>query len=189
MSRAPVFGSIAIAFFALAGCDKSNASPTTSPSASAASTKPKPRAKPLRSGKVTPLAELQKITLPIPKGVASDAAWNVVYPGMVSNDGFLQANLISKVDGKDFYWYGIVMSDCRGGQKGPGYEPCDEPPTETLDGWPIKRDKQMGDPFYTLVVGNYLVTGSVGGQANKKVSSEQMEAFLRSLDLDAISKL
>jgi hypothetical protein len=45
------------------------------------------------------------------------------------------------------------------------------------------------DPFYTLVVGNYLVVASVGAQNSGKVKQADLEALLTSHDLAGIAKL
>jgi hypothetical protein len=192
-SASVLFAAVAL----ISGCKKKEPAPSAEPTGSATMTKPAPpaadptpapAAKPV-AGPVTAWQKLADIQLPTPKGVPDKGMWS---NAKATKDGDRMDNF---VDGPD-YWISLRMLDCNlpaaqeaaskpAADRGP-FDFCYATTSDKLKDYPLfkKNDNQRA-----IKVGHLLLIAGLGAKGQTALKAADLEAYLESLDLDAISKL
>lgn len=196
-----------VAAVALAGCskkDKDKAPPADPGSGSAMTNTPPPPPPPAvdapaaaGSGSAAPAAaagamptgdpakldKLASILFNVPAGAPADGAW---HEGPTNMDGMRIVNF--KAADKTI-WYGVHLDDCRlkDTQSNAEYvKYCTTAGTGKVKTYEMFAPN---DQLRVVRAGNILVSAAAGAKVYDKVKAADLEAFLNTVDLDAVAKL
>lgn len=140
-------------------------------------------------GPVVTADKLYTIELPAPKGLPEKGIWS---SAKATVDGDRMDNF---VDGADF-WMTMRLLDCNlprvqeaknksVEERGP-YSYCFDTSTDKLKGYPLYK---KNDYTRAIKVGHLMVIAGIGAKGQQgTVKAADLEAYLETLDLDAISK-